>query len=255
MGFKALTCCLRALPASDFRWELIHYIYSYVHYSWQGASTKLSDFTPDILREIQDQILSLEAEDSAGKRCTACPPQSLSVKEDGNDQKADFRCLECFDHMPRCSHCILQEHRQHPFHRIQRWTGEFFEKYALFDLGQIVYLGHNGEKCPRANSEPQTFVVVHTNGVHYSRILYCDCKAFLCPQDRALQLIRSQLFPPTINVPQTVFSFHVLDDFHRHSLSAKVSAYDYFDALRKHTDAAFPQCVPVRRCFLYDVLT
>lgn len=182
-------------------------------------------------------------------RCSACP---ASIGED--DRLANFRCPECFNHAPRCSHCIVKEHREHPFHRIQRWTGEFFEKFSLFDLGQVVCLGHNGERCPRANSGPSNFVVVHTNGIHHWRILYCDCKASLCSQDRALQLIRSRLFPPTLNIPQTVFSFCVLDDFHRHSLSAKFSAYDYFDALTKHTDAAFPQHVPVCCHFLYDVM-
>lgn len=199
----------------------------------------------------------LEAEGSVGERCTFCRPSGSSIEEEEDDQKVEagqiaeddrrayFRCLECFDHAPRCSHCIIQEHHQHPFHRIQRWTGTFFEKYSLFDLGQVVNLGHNGEKCPRSNSEPYTFVVVHTNGIHNWKILYCDCQASLRSHDRALQLIRSQLFPPTLDIPRTVFSFDVLNDFHRHSLSAKISAYDYFDALRKHTNAAFPQRVPV----------
>ncbi|KAJ3567379.1 hypothetical protein NP233_g6404 [Leucocoprinus birnbaumii] len=45
---------------------------------------------------------------------------------------------------------------------------------------------------------------------------------------------------------KTVFTFSILEDFHRHSLSAKVSAYDYFDALRRHTNAAFPHLVQNR---------
>ncbi|KAJ3555595.1 hypothetical protein NP233_g12170 [Leucocoprinus birnbaumii] len=72
------------------------------------------------------------------------------------------------------------------------------------------------------------------------------CKPFTRNQDKVLQLVRHQLFPPTVDVPQMVFTFEVLDHFHRHSLSAKTSAYDYFDALRRHTDAPLPHSVPNR---------
>ncbi|KAJ3576610.1 hypothetical protein NP233_g319 [Leucocoprinus birnbaumii] len=72
------------------------------------------------------------------------------------------------------------------------------------------------------------------------------CKPFSRSWDKFLQLVRHQLFPSTVDIPQTVFTFDVLEDFHRHSLSAKVSAYDYFDALRRHTNAAFPHLVQNR---------
>lgn len=198
---------------------------------------KLAGFTPAILKGIQDTILSLEADNSVGGPCPTCPSPPA---------QALFRCLECFDHSPRCSHCITEGHYHQPFHHIQKWVGGFFERCSLYDLGQVMYLGHNGqERCPRAYAEPYDFVVVHTNGVHKRRILYCNCSAFLRLEDRALQLVKHQLFPSTLDKPRTVFTFHLLDHFHRHSLSAKISAYDYFDALKKHTNAAFPQNIPV----------
>ncbi|KAJ3571473.1 hypothetical protein NP233_g3732 [Leucocoprinus birnbaumii] len=40
------------------------------------------------------------------------------------------------------------------------------------------------------------------------------------------------------------FTFCVLDDFHCHSLCSKSSAYDYFNTLRRHTNAVFPQLLP-----------
>ncbi|KAF9441926.1 hypothetical protein P691DRAFT_633908, partial [Macrolepiota fuliginosa MF-IS2] len=60
-----------------------------------------------------------------------------------------------------------------------------------------------------------------------------------------LQLVHHQLLPPTVDNLQTAFTFQVLKDFHCHSLSAKILAYDYFDALKTHTDASFPQHIPV----------
>ncbi|KAJ3568656.1 hypothetical protein NP233_g5573 [Leucocoprinus birnbaumii] len=46
--------------------------------------------------------------------------------------------------------------------------------------------------------------------------------------------------------PETVFTFAVLKYFHRHSLSSKMNLYDYCNALRKDTNAAFPDRVPRR---------
>ncbi|KAF9442592.1 hypothetical protein P691DRAFT_644034, partial [Macrolepiota fuliginosa MF-IS2] len=57
-------------------------------------------------------------------------------------------CLECFENDHVCSQCIIQVHQQQPFHHIQRWTGGFFTKASLYDLGHIIFLGHRGEQCP-----------------------------------------------------------------------------------------------------------
>ncbi|KAJ3576417.1 hypothetical protein NP233_g436 [Leucocoprinus birnbaumii] len=54
--------------------------------------------------------------------------------------------------------------------------------------------------------------------------------------------------------PSTVFTFEMLEDFHRHSLNSKITAYDYFGALREHTDAAFPIGVDDRYCELMTVM-
>ncbi|KAF7760546.1 hypothetical protein Agabi119p4_11222 [Agaricus bisporus var. burnettii] len=209
----------------------------------QGASSKLEPFTPEILKEIQDEILSLEADEAVNKQCHSCSTSSNSQADGnlvGSKPRALYRCLECFTHVPMCSDCIIKCHRDQPFHRIQRWTGRLFEKAALSDLGHVLFFGHQGHRCPNNKDSPNNFVVVHTNGTHDCKILYCQCNPLNRRQDKALQLIRHQLFPPSLDLPQTVFTFTVLKDFDRHSLNAKSSNYDYHKTLKEYTDAAFP---------------
>ena len=66
------------------------------------------------------------------------------------------------------------------------------------------------------------------------------------------QLLRSQLFPATVDQPTTAFTFNVLREYHIHSLESKKSAYSYMGALRRLTDNTFTLDVPVRNIFLED---
>ncbi|KIM56212.1 hypothetical protein SCLCIDRAFT_36442, partial [Scleroderma citrinum Foug A] len=59
-----------------------------------------------------------------------------------------FRCTECAHRPIFCSDCCLDAHKPSPFHRIQRWTGTFFEDFSLCLIGFVMYLGHGGKPCP-----------------------------------------------------------------------------------------------------------
>ncbi|KAF5344859.1 hypothetical protein D9756_011191 [Leucocoprinus leucothites] len=131
-------------------------------------------------------------------------------------------------------------------HAFSSWTGSHFEKSSLHDLGFTIHLGHHGQPCPAGGGAVVDSVVVHTNGVHERRIAFCLCSPSDPSYDHLLQLVRNRLFPPTADSPRTAFTFEVLEDFHRHSLSSKSSAYDYYNALKMHTNAAFPYLVEDR---------
>jgi hypothetical protein len=153
-----------------------------------------------------------------------------------------YRCLECFNCLNViCSNCIVARHHQQPFHRIQKWTGTHFEVASLHNLGLVLYLGHNGSSCP-ASCNLINITVVHLNGLHTRAIQYCDCND-LIPNYQ--QLILARLFPATIKMPRTVFTFQLLETFHQLSLSSKITPYDYFNSLTKLTNYAFPQEVEV----------
>ena len=188
---------------------------------------------------IQAAILSNEFQDGVGDPCSC-----------GGSDKANFRCEEdCFETAPlQCQQCIINLHTRLPFHRIQEWTGEYFKRTSLHDLGARIFLGHSGMPCPNRSSAytGRPFVIVDRNGFHKFILEFCHCdnlKDVL--QTEPIQLIRARLFPATLDQPETAFTFRLLDDFHAHTLSSKKSSYVFHDALQKRTEAAFPQDVPV----------
>jgi hypothetical protein len=87
------------------------------------------------------------------------------------------------------------------------------------------------------------FTVVHTNGIHATRIRVCGC---LGAPEKVTQLMQSQLFPATTQDPKTAFTFSVLKNFHMHNLQSKCGAFDYMLSLRRLTDNVFTNKVPVR---------
>lgn len=162
----------------------------------------------------------------------------------GSGEKRLYRCEECFLCPTLCRQCIAATHIQHPFHHIQLWTGNYFSRSSLSVVGFSLPLGHNGHPCPnRASGLGRMTTVVHTNGIHKLRVEYCYCTA---GRSDALQLVDARLFPATMERPETVFTFTVLKNLHLHGLTSKKSTYDYFNALKRLTDNAFPQNVPVR---------
>ncbi|KIK13805.1 hypothetical protein PISMIDRAFT_118177, partial [Pisolithus microcarpus 441] len=42
-----------------------------------------------------------------------------------------YRCPDCMHQPLLCTNCCHTTHASHPFHRIQQWTGDFFEDCAL----------------------------------------------------------------------------------------------------------------------------
>ncbi|KIK57904.1 hypothetical protein GYMLUDRAFT_60998 [Collybiopsis luxurians FD-317 M1] len=83
--------------------------------------------------------------------------------------------------------------------------------------------------------------VVHTNGIHNTRVSYCFCDG---EPDTIEQLIRACLFLMTLKDPGTVVTFHTLDNFHEHNLVSKKAAYDYVGTLCCLTDSCFTAKIP-----------
>ncbi len=159
----------------------------------------------------------------------------------GASKSVKYQCCECLNAPALCSKCIVTTHQRQPLHRIQMWTGTHFDTSSLRELRLVMYLGHNGTLCP-ASIEPQEIIIVHTNGIHQCLVQYCDCND-LTPNFQ--QLMLSRLFPATLTVPATTFTFKLLEVFHQLTLSSKITPYDYFDTLKKLTDFVFPQDIEV----------
>lgn len=190
---------------------------------------------------------------------------------------AYWRCVDCFTGPAYCTECCRKLHSRDPFHRIERWTGTYYEPSWLWKVGLVLHLGHGGGRCPQAlieqpdldleldeeswcdlddmsgpadDTKPSESVhnggrvmtVIHTSGVHHMPVIFCGCPG--APMED-LQLFRIGLYPATYKRCQTVFTFQLLDDYLLDNLECKTSATHYFSKLRRITNFAFPHSIPV----------
>ena len=210
----------------------------------QPSNTDTAQSSNDILdewlphREAYLSVL-LENEGTQSSTCDLC-----------NVEPAQYRCVHCFAHPQLCQGCIISSHKHSPFHFIEKWNGEFFQPTTLQELGFVLHLGHAGHACPENVSctNSYEFCVVDTLGITQHRIQPCLC------QNAAplyVQLLQMDLFPSTMERPQTVFTFSVLDRFRIESLEGKTSAYSFYSQLRRLTDNCFPHLLPVCPCLIH----
>lgn len=186
-----------------------------------------------------------ETDPGIGTPCHQCQSQDVT---------AVYRCSECFNAPLLCQTCIVDSHVRSPFHWIHRWTGSFFERCTLRDLGMVLYLGHHGQRCPNQvvkegkeiDYMASTITITHTTGIQEAKILYCNCPVDgPFPQERAFQLWQAGLWPASFTRPQSAFSIGVLRHFESLTLQAKTTAYDYIGTLRRLTNNAFSHEVKV----------
>ncbi|KAJ8087598.1 hypothetical protein PM082_006431 [Marasmius tenuissimus] len=200
-------------------------------YTSQGQSVMLSRFRePANMKILIEAIMGQEFHPLTGRTCCA---------------EATTRtvcCLDCTVTVPTCTACFLAAHRLLLFHWGEIWNGRYFERKESHELGVVFHLGHNGDRCESVapDSIPVNVTVVDCNGIHTVKIIYCQCPGH---SGRFQQVLKARLFPATVDLPQTLFTFDLLKDFHLHTLSSKKTAYDYLYALRMKTDNAFPQDV------------
>jgi hypothetical protein len=106
-------------------------------------------------------------------------------------------------------------------------------------------------------------VVVHTNGIHYLPVHVCRCPN-AATED--IQLLQMRYYPSTYKQIGTIFTFQLLDDYLLENLECQTSTYNYFQKLRRMTNKAVPQSIPVSNvlnhfkftqtsCFLFRIDT
>jgi len=180
-------------------------------------------------------LLDSEAPGQPQDRCTLC------LQADG-----EIRCLSCTGHHKWCRTCAVKAHQPLPFHRLQRWNGQFYDAISLQDLGFMLNLGHNGDVCPLSSDKTDQITLVDSAGIFIHSVKWCRCN-WSDDQEKHLQLLQHRLFPSTFSKPQTAFTFNVLDEFLIDSLECKTSASSFYSKLRRLTNNAFPDTLPV--CF------
>lgn len=160
---------------------------------------------------------------------------------------ATHRCTDCLAGPMLCAGCILAAHKYLPYHRVEKWNGNFFARHTLKDLGHEITLEHLGTPCPNRpqDEQPTPMTVVDISGVHSISLRWCHC---LHSRPRLEQLLAARLWPSTVKEPNTLFTFTLLNDLHHHALTSRKSVLDYWKTVCRKTDNAFPENVPVRTC-------
>ena len=85
-------------------------------------------------------------------------------------------------------------------------------------------------------------MVIHVNGVFKHCIRFCHCLSATSEHE---QLFCHQLFPSTFDCSKTALTLDVLDYYGIDAMECKTSAQNLFQKLRRVTNNAFPDEVPV----------
>ncbi|KAK7434020.1 hypothetical protein VKT23_020419 [Stygiomarasmius scandens] len=143
-----------------------------------------------------------------------------------------YRCLDCMDSQMYCRACVVKKHNFLPFHKIEQWTGSFFLRTTLHDLGHVLQLGHqSGDICMCSSITPLIdMTVLDIGGVHRLRVQFCNCHQSASP---FVQLLCARLFPATTEQPRTAATFRLLEHFQLLGFVSKVSAGEYYSTLER----------------------
>ena len=120
-------------------------------------------------------------------------------------------------------------------------VGDNFENIAIPTIGitsEKVKRSFDSYQCP-------IIVVVDTSGIHQLRVRPCRCELHKSTPIFD-QFLLSGLYPASTERTRTVFTFHVLDDYHLDNLESKATAGKYYEKLRRLTSNIFPYKVPDR---------
>lgn len=115
------------------------------------------------------------------------------------------------------------------------WRDGFYQGMNLLELGLCFYLGHQQTPCPSADSLKK-ILIIHVNGMHYVNVQFCACEGSTARVESYRQLLRVGWYPATFDRPQTVFTFDLLDTYHKLTLQGKLNLYDFYLATMQKTD-------------------
>ncbi|KAJ7133266.1 hypothetical protein C8R44DRAFT_870676 [Mycena epipterygia] len=128
-------------------------------------------------------------------KCRGCP-----------DTNPLYRCLSCFYQEWYCRKCMVGQHLNLPFHRIEMWTGQRLAGISLKSIGLRIQLGHSrGDFCV----EPipvNDFVVVDATGIHEVDLDFCGCPD---GGTRVQQLREARLYSKTCAQPTSAVAYEM----------------------------------------------
>nr|GAT52430.1 predicted protein [Mycena chlorophos] len=154
---------------------------------------------------------------------------------------AIYRCRSCYGGRLLCERCCVESHVTNPLHFIEKWTGTYFQRLSLRDLGLQVQFGHPlGENCTLVRPGREDFVVIADNGIHVVSVADSE--------PNHVQLLKGGWFPSTTTDPQTCATLECLNKFEYLTLHGKTTPYDFYATLESLTNGTGikpPDCYAV----------
>lgn len=159
--------------------------------------------------------------------------------------EATVRCNLCLQAGPCCVGCMLDTHKQNPFHGIEQWQKTHWAKTSLHRIGLKVHLGHGGEECPKTTNRTTAYniTVVSEYGITVMAAIYCQCND---AETRPYQLLRARLVPVTLQKTQHVITEGALRRWQHDSLISNASALDHLKKLDALTNVTGELVTKVR---------
>ncbi|KAJ7022824.1 hypothetical protein C8F04DRAFT_970935 [Mycena alexandri] len=164
-----------------------------------------------------------------------CAVGAEAASSPGVEPQRFFRCGKCGVFL-QCKECCLERHILTPLHFLEEWTGEFWTRTTLKDLGLIYQLGHEGRRCKFPQPFVRSLTVIDITGIHEIRYRFCACSR----SDNTTnlkQLLRNAWYPASFTDPDTCATFKVLDMFRLLNVVANVNGRDFVTTLERLTDA------------------
>ena len=115
------------------------------------------------------------------------------------------------------------------------WQDGFYQRTSLTELGLCFYIGHQHTPCPSTKS-PQQMLVVDMNSAHNLNLQFCACDEAPDWVENYRQLLRMGWYPASFDRLKTVFTFDLLDTFHKVTLQGKLNLYDFYLSVMQKTD-------------------
>ena len=181
------------------------------------------------------------------------PPLNLdgnvSCTECQSEDKPVLCCDDCLDDRLYCSSCIVERHRNCPFHRVFEWMNGMKVPTSLSKHGLTLILGHaNGNRCP-SRSGTKMMQVLHSNGLHEVKIYRCECFFEEDSLRNVQQFLANRLFPATSSNPSTLYTFEVLKLADRLQLDGYIAIKQFCDSMVRITPNRNPE-VCLRRTLI-----
>jgi hypothetical protein len=143
-GEEAGSSTFRPEPDSDMNPSSEHI----EHISRDGQSKGRCFYMKEFVSRVDGILQAMQAREAlpSSGSCAECPQST-----------GKWRCQDCMDGKLLCRCCMRRTHWDNPFHRIQCWTGTYFRKAALWEVGVYLSLKHQDAPniCPNLRWQHQ----------------------------------------------------------------------------------------------------